>query len=217
MKFPKVLLAVPVAGLLLFGMWLHDISTPRPLPKNAVYAGNKVIMLPKNVKVELGAKPHQAKKVSLLDELINELGPVDANATNFPANGATYTATPGANINLQLASPQASAAYVACNMAISPVCRIFVNATISTLAVYNGVDGVDYTIEIVQDGSGHTVAVPTAGGTPAGIATQVAGWAVAQAPIAAAVTAPTFQAGSIVTWKMFYDSTNGTFIVYSIN
>lgn len=215
MKFPKVLLALPILGVAAFGMWLHNISTPSTLPSNAVHVGNHVVLLPSNVKFELGAKPHQAQKVSLLDELTNELAPQDADATQFA--GATYTATPGANINLQLASPQASAAYVACNMAISPVCRVYVNAAISTFAIYNGTDGVNYTVELVQDNTGHSVAVPTAGGTPAGISTQVAGWDVGTAPINAAVAAPTQAAGAIITWQMFYDSTTGAFIVYSVN
>lgn len=224
MKFPRIALVVPAfaLGLLALVGWA---LIPHTYNKGNKYmlTPTRSLYIPSNVEFRIGPKPLTVLQrkargehvtLSYLEDL---LGPEDADATSFGAGGATYTVTPGANINLQLASPQASAAYVACNFALSPTCRVYVNAAISTLALYNGTDGTNYTVELVQDGTGHSIAVPTAGGTPASITTQVAGWGAAQAPIAAAITAPTQQAGAVITWQMIYDSTVGMFVVYSIN
>ncbi len=217
-SIPKIALIIPACAALLLAVVTY---VARPMYQGKVVSAGygHSIVLPKNVKFDLGAKPpvKKAERISMLDRLGDLLVP-PADATSFNnAGSATATVTPGANVNLVFASPQSSAAYVACNFAIAPTCRIYANAAISTLALYNGVDGAYYTVEIVQDATGRAVAVPTSGGTPAAITTQVAGWAVGQAPINAPVTAPTQQPGAIITWRMFYDSTAGSFIVYSIN
>lgn len=222
-NFPFTALIIPAIAAVLIVAVTFISHDPQGVVGKTMHVGDSSIRLPKNFVMDIGGQHQRPALRAKIEKLLKEGGktalnliePDDANATQFL--GATNTVTPGANINLQLATPQASAAYVACNMALSPICRIYVNAAISTLAIYNGVDGADYTVEIVQDNSGHSVAVPTAGGTPAGITTQVAGWDVGTAPINAAVAAPTQQAGAIITWKMIYDSTAGAFIVYSVN
>lgn len=217
----KIALIFPAMVLGLVGLIMWAVI-PGNSVSSTIYAANQPLRIPNNVKFQLGPKPltelqkkahKQVSWLQRLDDIIEP--PADATAPGFIS--PTVAITPGSNINLQLASPQASAAYVACNFALGPICRIYVNATISTLAFYNGVDGADYTVEIIQNGTGFTVAVPTQAGTPAGISTQVNGWAVGGAPLASPMALPTAQAGAITTWKMIYDSSVGSFIVYSVN
>jgi hypothetical protein len=224
MRFPRTALIVPAMALGLIGLVVWAVVPHNYVPGNFYRVGNKGgFIIPSNVRFQIGPKPltvlqkKSLQKLSLTDEIgkLSDLLVPPADATQFL--GATNTVTPGANINLQLATPQASAAYVKCDFSISPFCRIYANAAISTLALFNGTDGGQYVVEIVQDNTGRSVAVPTAGGTPANITTQVAGWDVGTAPINAAVAAPTQQAGAIITWNMIYDSSAGAFIVYSVN